>query len=290
MSMSSPTGHANADLPAIDERLVASESGYEIDDGKLVRVPPSEPPPAIRHSKLSALLEAHASPEFEVASDMLMRLSETSDRAPDASVFPRAPDPRTGGQQLAHLAFEVANTESLSHAGKKAAQMCARGIRRVFAIDVQRSRALEWSHELGTWQMLDPDGTIDDPALAVPLPIAALVHSATADDAMARALLAKRNPVLVAVVEETLAKGVAEGRAKGVAEGRAKGVVEGMAKGVAEGELKAMAHAILRVLARRGVAVAAEQREHILGERDIARLETWLDAAVTCASTSELLR
>ncbi len=266
MSMSSPTGHANADLPAIDERLVASESGYEIDDGKLVRVPPSEPPHAIRHSKISALLEAHASPDFEVASDMLMRLSETTDRAPDASVFPRAPDPQTGGQQLAHLAFEVANTESLSHAGKKATQLCARGIRRVFAIDVQRSRALEWSRELGTWQMLDPDGTIDDPARAAPLPIAALVQSATADDAMARALLAKRNPVLVAAVDT--------GREEGREEGRMTG----------------MANAILRVLARRGVAVATDQRERILGERDVAQLEAWLDAAVTCASTAELLR
>jgi hypothetical protein len=122
--------------------------------------------------------------------------------------------------------------------------------------------------------MLEPAGTIDDPALAVPLPIGALVQSAKADDAMARALLAKRNPVLVAMVEATLAEGVAEG----------------MAKGVAEGELKAMAQAILRVLARRGVAVAADQHERIVTERDIARLEAWLDTAVTCASTSELLR
>lgn len=274
MNMSSRIGHASTELPAVDERLVAPESGYEIDDGKLVRVPPSEPPHAIRHSKVSALLEAHASPEFEVASDMLMRLSETSDRAPDASVFPRAPDPRTGGQQLAHLAFEVANTESLSHAGKKATQLCARGIRRVFAIDVQRSRALEWSQELGTWQMLDPDGTIDDPALAVPLPIAALVHSAKADDAVARALLAKRNPVLLAAVDASRAEGREEGREEGRAESQAR----------------TMAQAILRVLARRGVAVAADQHERIVGERDIAQLEAWLDAAVTCASTSELLR
>jgi len=89
---------------------------------------------------------------------MLTRTSETTDLAPDVSVFPRARDPVTGGRQIEQLAFEVVSTESLGHAGRKAAKLLARGVRRVFAIDVERTRALEWSASLGTWSMLDPSG------------------------------------------------------------------------------------------------------------------------------------
>lgn len=273
MRMSSPTSHANAELPDIDERLVAPESGYEIDDGKLVRVPPADPPHAIRHSKIAALLEAHAADEFEVAVDMLTRLSETSDRAPDASVFPRAPDPRTGGRQIEQLAFEVVNTESLAHAGKKAVDLCVRGVRRVFAVDVERLRAFEWSRELGTWSLLNQSSAIEDPALAVPLPLEALVHSAKADDAVAAALLAKRNPVLVAAIDA--------GRAQGLAEGRTEGRTDGV--------LEATANAVVRVLVQRQLPLLPAQREHILRHRDLAQLERWLDAAVTCATVAELL-
>lgn len=56
------------------------------------------------------------------------------------------------------------------------------------------------------------------------------------------------------------------------------------------GRVEAMVNAVLRVLARRGLEVRAEERERIVGERDLARLEAWLDAALTCASASELLR
>ena len=47
---------------------------------------------------------------------MLTRTSEKGDMAPDASVHPAAPDPRTGGRQLEDLAFEVVSTERLSAA------------------------------------------------------------------------------------------------------------------------------------------------------------------------------
>lgn len=260
MNVSSPSRPANRELPAVDERLVAPESGYEIDDGKLVRVPPCMEPHGDRHSKLAALLEAHVADDFNVALDMLTRISETSDRAPDASVYPRARDPETGGRQLEHLAFEIVNTESLGDAAKKASQLTGRGVRRVFAIDVERARAFEWSRELTTWSLLDPSGRIEDPTLAVPLSIDVLVHAVKTDDAMAQALLAKRNPVVLAAVDEARA----EGRAAGTAQ------------------------AILRVLARRRVQLDASVRERIASARDLAQLERWLDRATTCASATEL--
>ncbi|HEY5922221.1 MAG TPA: Uma2 family endonuclease [Kofleriaceae bacterium] len=259
--MSLRNSEGGTKLPAVDERLVAPESGYEIDDGKLVRVSPSDPPHAIRHSKISALLEAHVADTFEVACDMLTRVSETSDRAPDASVFPRAPDPITGGRQIEQLAFEVVSTESLGHAAKKASELCARGVRRVFAVDVERVSAFEWSRELGRWRLLDLAGWIEDPALAVALPLDALVRAAKADDAIASALLAKHNPVLVAALAERAEHARAEGKA----------------------------HMILRVLANRGVAVDTSQREHIFAERDHVRLDRWLDRSLVCASTAEVL-
>jgi hypothetical protein len=84
-------------------------------------------------------------------------------------------------------------------------------VRRVFAVDVERSRVLEWSTERGTWHELDPAGHIEDPALEVPLPIAAMIYAAKADDAVARALVARHNPVIEAVRAEDRATSRADG-------------------------------------------------------------------------------
>jgi len=195
---------------------------------------------------------------------MLTRTSETSDLAPDASVFPRARDPLTGGRQLEQLAFEVVSTESLSHAGRKAAKLVARGVRRVFAIDVEHTRALEWSAALGTWSMLAPGAVIEDPALAAPLPVASLVHAAEVDDTAARALLIKRNPVIEAAKAESLADGKAAGSLRGKAE------------------------ALIVVLDARGVALGSADRARILDQRDPATLAGWLLRAATCADVAEL--
>ncbi len=256
----------------MDERLVAPGSGYEIDDGRLVRVPPSDPPHAIRHSKISALVEAHAADDFEVASDMLTRVSETSDRAPDVSVFPKTPDPQTGRRQIEQLAFEVVSTETLGHAAKKAADLSARGVRRVFAVDVERARAFEWSRELGTWSMVDLAGSIEDPALAVPLSFDSVVNAAKADDAVASALLAKQNPVLVAAIDRSRE------------EGREQGRHDGLSEGVAHGK----AQLILRALSSRGLLASDTQRERILAERSLEQLDRYFDRALTCTSVEQL--
>jgi len=210
MVVSSPGSHVHTDLPAVDERLIASETRYEIDDGKLVYVPPSHEPHATLHAALAALLEAHAAMEFTVALDMLTRTTTIDDIAPDASLFPTARDPGTGGRQLEHLAFEIVSTESLGHAARKAAKLAARGVRRLFAIDVAKQRAFEWSRELGTWQMLAATAWLEDAALAVPLPVAALVNAAIADDATVRAYRARRHPEFLAEREEGRAEGKRE--------------------------------------------------------------------------------
>ena len=270
--MSSDAMGADSGLPDIDDRLVEPETGYEMYDGELVHVPPADPPHAERQVQLCALIEAHTGVEFEVGCELLTRTSRVDDIAPDVSIYPAARDPRTGRRQLEQLAFEVVSTQSIGNAGRKAAKLAGRGVRRVFAIDIERSRALEWSAALGTWSMLDAAGHITDPALEVPLPIEVLIHSAKADDAVQRALIAKRNPVLEALR--------AQDRAEGRQEGRQEGLVEGISAGMAE--------SLIAMLDARNVALDGEDRERIRSERDPATLQCWLMRVATCADAAEL--
>lgn len=272
--------HVDHELPAVDARLVAPGTRYEIEDGAVIRVPPADEPHGTLHAQLSALVEVHASPARDVAVDMLTRTSETSDVAPDVSVFPSARDPVTGGRQLEELAFEIVSTQTLASAGKKAAKLVARGVRRVFAIDLARERALEWSVALGTWSVLDAAGAIEDPALAVPLPIDLLVRGANADDAIARALLAKHNPVL----DEALAHAVA----RALAEGKQAGLAEGKQAGLAEGAVRGRIDALLVMLATRGEPHPSD-RARLLVVRDPARLDRWIARVAGGATLAELL-
>ncbi len=289
--------HAGSRLPAVDARLVVPETRYEIVDGGLVHVSPADEAHGTQHSKISALVEAHVAADFDVASDMLTRTSRTSDIAPDVSVFPRARDPRTGGRRLEHLAFEVVSTETLRHAGRKARRLAARGVRRVFAIDVEHGRALEWSRARAAWRVLGRNAHIKDRALAVPLPVRALVSAAKADDAVARALIAKRNPVMKAVrsqgrrqgLAEGRRRGLAEGERRGLAEGERRGLAEGERRGLAEGERRGLAEALLAVLTRRGVALTIADRARILGEQDLDRLQRWIARAAVCVDLAEVL-
>ena len=273
--MMSPTTTlgSSSELPAVDARLAVPETRYEIEDGREVHVAPADEPHGTSHSSLDALVRAHRAAGYAVAVDMLTRTSRGDDIAPDVSVYPAARDPRTGGRQLEELAFEIVSTESLGHAGRKAAKLVARGVRRVFALDVERRRALEWSPEAGQWAILDRRAQLEDPALAVPIPIEAILDAARADDAIARALRVKRHPEFVAERTEGWSEGHAQGRAEGQTEGRAEGRAE----------------ALLIMLAGRGLVPTEAERHRILEERDLGRLERWLAAARTCADIAGLL-
>jgi hypothetical protein len=261
----STTPHVDMGLPELDERLVAPESGYEIEDGRVVYAAPADEPHAEIHVGLSALVQAHCASSYSVALDMLTRTSRIDDIAPAVSVYPTARDPRTGGRQLEELAFEIASTESVGHAGSQATKLIARGVRRVFAIDVGQLRALEWSKELGWWSILDRRGRIEDRALAVPIPIAAVPDVSLVDDAIVRAWRAKRHPEFIAEREE------------GRMEGEAAGKADGLAK------------VLLAVLGARGLEPTEDEHRRLLAERDLGRLERWLAAAGTCSDLAGLL-
>jgi len=237
------------------------ESGFEIVAGEVIAVSPAHEPHGNQHSKLSALLEAYCAPGYNAASDMLTRAGLREDFAPDGSIYPLARDPVTGGRQLEELAFEVVVTESLANAGKKAATLQGRGVRRVFAIDVERGRCLEWSRALDSWEILGAEAAIEDPALVTRLAIRDLVSAGSADDAVARALLAKRN----AVVEEALDARHARGRTDGLRD------------------------AIITLLEARGLEPSSQEQRRLFATVDEALLRRWLVAAATCTSVAELL-
>lgn len=273
------------ELPPEDERLVAPGTPYEMVDGELVRVPPSDWDHGARQSKAAALIEACVRPEFSVVTDVLTRVSRTTDIAPDITVYPRAPDPATGRRQVAALAFEVVSTQSLASAADKARRLAARGVRRVFAIDVERNRAMEWSSGLEAWRLLDIAARIEDPVLAVGLAIEPLVKAAVMDDAIARALIAKDNPVIAAEKAASHSKG----EEKGLARGLAKGLAEGLAHGRHEGVVDGVQRSLLQLLAARGIALDEAGRARIVEERDLQRLERWLARAVHATSLADVL-
>ena len=247
--------------PPVDERLVAPESRYEILDGKVEYVPPADEPHGIQHSKISALLQAYAADGYAVAVDMLTRTSETGDMAPDASVYPAARDEQTGGRRLEELAFEVLSTERLGHAAKKARALLGRGVRRVFAVDVERRRALARSTATDNWEILPADGALADPALGVPLPIAALVDAGRADDAVAAALIARKNPTIDAAIRA----------------------------GERRGALTGKREALIAVLHGRGFKPDDAVKQRIRDTEDEAQLDDWLGRAVREASLADIL-
>jgi hypothetical protein len=72
-------------------------------------------------------------------------------------------------------------------------------------------------------------------------------------------------------------------------EGRAEARTEALAEGRAEGRAEAQANAVLTVLRVRGIAVPDAARTRILAQKDLQRLERWLEKASVAASVAEVL-
>ncbi|MFN0252825.1 MAG: Uma2 family endonuclease [Kofleriaceae bacterium] len=277
--MSSPSDQTDDELPDVDERLVAPEARYEIDDGKLVYVAPADEPHGEAHGALAALLRAHCASEYKVAIDMLTRTSRVSDIAPDASVYPAARHPQTGGRQLEEVAFELLATSRLSTAASKADQLARRGVRRVFGVDLVKRRVVEWSRELSSWSILPIIGVIADRVFAAPIPIEGLLDIAANDDLVVRAWRMRGHPEFVAEREQ----GREQGREEGREEGREKGREEGRERGREDG-LRA---ALLLVMAARFGSLDSELVSRI--ERANAQaLEVWIARAGGAGTLSDV--
>lgn len=71
-------------------------------------------------------------------------------------------------------------------------------------------------------------------------------------------------------------------------QGRKEGLDEGRKAGLDEGMQSARASDVLMVLRVRGIAVTDDARQRILAEKDIQRLERWLEKAIVASSLTEV--
>jgi Uma2 family endonuclease len=211
-------GYGDA-LPAVDDSLLPSEGDEEILDGQRVKVMPAKEPHATANSDLAALLHAYAAADYRVAVDMLTRTGSQDEFAPDASVYPRAPDPATKGRQLEELAFEIVSEQSWNVPTRKAAKLWQRGVRRILAIGLEPWQVCEWEGPEQRWVQLDPQGQLDDRCLVRPLRWEALRDVALQDDALLAALQAKGNRAL----EQLRQQERDEGKKLGLDEGKRLG-------------------------------------------------------------------
>ena len=75
-----------------------------------------------------------------------------------------------------------------------------------------------------------------------------------------------------------------------IREWKGKGRAEGRAKGRAMGRAEEARRLLLKVLAARAFRVTPAGRARITGESDVARLESWLEAAVTARAVADVFR
>jgi len=70
--------------------------------------------------------------------------------------------------------------------------------------------------------------------------------------------------------------------------GKAKGEAEAEAKAAARGEVEEARKVLVRVLTKRGFKLTAKLEARIGAEKDLLRLERWLDAAITATSLAKV--
>jgi len=199
-------------LPGLDDHLVAPEvTRTEIIGGRRVVASPADQPHANRQTDVGYLLRAHVARGYEVDTELLTRHDEESDFATDVCICKEGVDPATGRRFLEEIAFEVVSTQRRRNVTEKAVRMHRRGVRRIFTVWLKDWRVCEWSPESQSWRPMAEDAQIEDPCLAVPLAVRALLNAALADNAVVKALKAKDN----SEIRELEAAAKAEGRQEG---------------------------------------------------------------------------
>ncbi|MCP4659989.1 MAG: hypothetical protein GY856_31690 [bacterium] len=164
----------------------------------------------------------------------------------------------------------------------RARGFAARGVHRQIGIFVREKTVREWLKSENDWgEPLDLRGSLRDPCLAVPLPLAALLDPALAQEAITRALEAKDDPVILEIKDRSEERG----EKRGSAQGRAEGEKRGRAQGKAEERVES----ILTVLSARGFVVSEEVRERIRATTEPETLKRWLRRAVSASSLDEVL-
>jgi hypothetical protein len=292
------TGRAR---PRIDEHLVEPEqSRLEIVNGVLQQAFPARPPHGDQHARLDLVIGAHVRAGYRASADLLTRVDEANDFATDTCIRKEGTDPATGDRYLEELAFEVKHTQRLGDLKDRARVLLRSGVRRFFVVCVSEPAAgevttgpvLEWIPDSGTrsssasagaeserepdgeWRILDNQTMIDDPCLARPLEVAALLDAVSAEIAVGRALIAKENPAIVAYGDSRYQDGK----------------TDGYQAGKTDGLLEARRDALRAILAQRDLAPSAEHLARIDACRELDQLDRWLLAALVATRASDMFR
>lgn len=210
-------------MPPVDQHLVVPEvSRVEIIDGREVIDVGALSPHADAQALTGFLLAAHVLCAYVVATELLTRSAVDSDFATDVCIRKRGIDPETGSRYLEELSFEIVNEQSMSDVTSKAKNLARRGVRRIFAIFVKLGEIREWSKTSGEFIRLDMNGMFEDPVFVRPMAVKALVDStlAEAENEVAKALIAKKNPEIVKLQEEAEQQGHKKGLDEGLDLGR----------------------------------------------------------------------
>ena len=260
-----------------DDHLVEPGTRCEVFEGEIVYVPPARPGHGDIHSRLNAVIGHHTAPGYTASSDLLTRRSHDNDFATDTSLRRSGRNPATGYRYLEELSFEIFFQETREYACARARQVVASGVRRMFGIFVEERwpgsdavgmldySVAEWSAARDDWRVLAPGEVIEDPALLLPMPVEALIDEYASEDAAARALLARNNPVLQEHDDEVHGKGHAAGR------------------------LAVTRENIFELLEHRKITLDAAQRARIAACDDLAILKRWLLRATEVRDAAELL-
>ncbi len=214
------------------------------------------------HFEIDALVKAHLAGGYVGSVDLKTRVSKRQEYASDTCVRRAGIDPATGRRYLEELVFEVVHKRSAKETKARAEGFAERGVRRQLGVFVKGKTIHQWLPEENDWgEPLDLQGSLDDPCLAVDLPLAALFDPALAELAIARALEAKDNPVILDIKDKSEKRGEKHGRAE----------------------------SILTVLQVRGLVPTRQARDRILAVTDAETLERLLRRAASASAIDEVL-
>jgi hypothetical protein len=256
----SSTGSLSGHGHGLDDHLVEPETRWEVIQGSRMQASPARSPHADRHFTIDYVLGAHLAPGYVGATDLLTRWSPDDDYATDTSVRRAGIDVTTGERRLEEMAFEVAYQQRRRELEVRARSLSERGVRRVFAVFVKEGTVEEWSAVTGTWRLLESGSMIADRCLSQPIAVRALLDAAAADEAVARALVARRHPVIQEFGDRRYSSGKIDSRIESLG----------------------------RILMRRGLDPDAQQRRRMEACTDIDVLDDWLDRAATAGRADEV--
>ncbi|MCG8417808.1 MAG: Uma2 family endonuclease [Proteobacteria bacterium] len=275
-------GAGKPEFPPPDEHVVEPESDREMIDGQIIQVAPSGPPHADRQFDIAYVLRANVADGYVGSTELLTRVSHDNDFATDACIRKQGTDAE-GHRHLEELSFEVKHTQSEASLAKRARYLLRRGVRRVFAIHVRvetrggaehvkAGPVAEWSARKDGWKILKGDSHIKDRCLRRPLKVRALIEAVEADNAVARGLIDRGNPIIVELQTHSYDEGYDQGKSEGYDQGKSEGYDQGKSEGYDQGKSEGVETGI-----RQGVRALCQVFDIALTQAREARIDT-LDA------------